>query len=330
MYISMLEGADVLCWAEFADQKVSSEYDEIFFSENKQIDNSNFTDEATSFPDKAGDSIPGTAIRSYLHELSRKPLIDAEKEIALARRIKKGDLQARQLLVSSNLRLVVSIAKRYSRKGLDFEDLIQEGNLGLLQAAVKYDPTKGTRFSTYATWWVRQAIQRALSNKARCVRIPIHITQEMYKLRRAAKEIFQTEGRTPTPQELSIATGIKIEEVLHVLHSNLSVFSLDEPLHGSDEPLEKVVEDTSIPPPEEAVDYALLGQRVDQILSRLSDEERKVIELRYGLGNIQLPTDAEIACKMETDSLRVRRAAVRAMRKLRKFNNDKKISDFLS
>lgn len=271
-----------------------------------------------------------TALSHYLNELSKRQLIRPERELELARQIKMGDLSARNSLITSNLRLVVSIAKRFTGKGLDMEDLLQEGNLGLMQAAVKFDPSRGTRFSTYATWWIRQAIQRALSNKARLIRIPIHIMQEMYRLRRGAKPFFQKLGRAPTPEELAKETGMKLEEVRHVLAIDTDVVSLDASIAGSDDSLDKIVEDNNTPLPEEIVDQTILHRRVRKLLENLSALEREVIILRYGLQGLELATDAEIAQHMATSTINVRRASVRAMRKLRKYNAHKAIGDYLN
>ena len=272
-----------------------------------------------------------SSIKSYLSEVARNNLLTADEEIELARSIKRGSNLALRQLVSANLRLVISIAKRYGRHGMELEDLIQEGNVGLIQAATKFDPTRGTRFSTYATWWIRQAIQRALSNKSRSVRIPIHITQEMYRLRKAAKPFFQKFGRAPSYEELAEQTGLRAAEVEHVFRSYLPTVSLDESIGSeSGDTLQKIVEDTESAAPDELTESQLLCERVHVLLNRLTPDERSVVELRYGIGSRALLTDTEIAMAMHTDAASVRRATIRAMRKLRKLNIHTGISDYLN
>lgn len=270
------------------------------------------------------------SMQSYFARLARGSLLSAQQEKELAKSFKLGDGLALQNLIQANLRLVVSIAKRYVGHGVEFEDLVQEGNIGLIQAALKFDPAKGTRFSTYATWWIRQAVQRALANKSRSVRIPVHVNQQIWRLKRAARPFFQNLGRAPTLDEWSKASGMTVAEILQICQFDSPAVSLDEELGpDSDDTLEKLIEDKNCPLPEEFADRQILMKRVDRLLSRLSGDERQVILLRYGIEGKSCPTDAEIASEMHKDAVFVRRATVRAMRKLRKFNRMKKLSDYL-
>ena len=308
--------ADLAAIVEAFDKDTDSQVEDQIFSKDVRSQTNTGTDTS--------------ALQNYLKEVSHEHLIAPATEIELARRIQTGDLGARNNLIKANLRLVISIAKKYIGKGIEIDDLIQEGNLGLMQAARKFDPSKGTRFSTYATWWIRQAIQRALSNKSRLVRVPIHITQELYKLRRCAKPFFQRFGRAPTINELSLETGITAEEIMHVFNSNLEVFSLDAAIAHSEDSLDKIVENHKAAAPEQDVDQQILHKRINVLLNKLSSEEKHVIELRYGLNKAELATDAEIASELRAPTINIRRASVRAMRKLRKFTAHNSISDYLN
>ncbi len=314
MYMNMADVGDAADWCVFVD-----------------------TDSSTSASNTAGAGTSETeqfdqgSLHLYLSRVSKNRLLSSQEEKELASEIKTGNLIAMRKLVSSNLRLVISIAKRYLHHGLELEDLIQEGNLGLIQAAFKFDPQKGTRFSTYATWWIRQAVQRALSNKSRAVRVPIHVTQELYRLKRAAKPFYQRLGRAPSKEELEAATGLSQNEIFNALKSDLHLLSLDEALSAeSEDSLLDLVEDRKAGSPEEIADLHFLSRRVKKMLLRLSDQERRVIELRYGVDGIEHTTDAEIASEMHCDSILVRRATIRAMRKLRKWNSREKLSDYVS
>lgn len=274
-----------------------------------------------------------SAIKSYFHDVGKHKLLKAEDEIHLARSFKNGNMVARNRLISSNLRLVISIAKKYTGSGLDLEDLIQEGNLGLIQAVAKFDPSRGSKFSTYATWWIQQAIQRAICNRGRCIRIPVHVTQQFYRLRKASKPFYQEHGRPPSAEELSKLTGMHVDEIAHILRSQMTVLSLDgHPggLDDGDDMLERMIpENDEEHSPEAGAEICLLSKRVGCLLAQLSHEERMVMELRYGLTGMAHPGDAEIAEEMHTDKRTVRRTTIRAMRKLRKLNANKSLAEYL-
>lgn len=273
-----------------------------------------------------------SAIKSYFSEVGKYKLLRAEEEIYLARAFKSGNLMARNRLISSNLRLVISIAKKYNGSGLDLEDLIQEGNLGLMQAVVKFDPARGSKFSTYATWWIQQAIQRAICNKGRTIRIPVHVTQQFYRLRKASKPFYQEHGRAPSATELAELTGMSVDEIAHILRSQMTVMSLDghpAGIEDGDDMLDRMVPDVEEHAPEAGAEIRLLSKRIGCMLSHLSKDERQVVELRYGLTGLAHPGDAEIAEEMHTDRCTVRRTTIRAMRKLRKLNGDRTLAEYL-
>lgn len=274
-----------------------------------------------------------SAIKSYFLEVGRHKLLKAEDEIRLSRAYKGGSVVARNRLIASNLRLVISIAKKYTGSGLDLEDLIQEGNLGLIQAVAKFDPARGSKFSTYATWWIQQAIQRAICNRGRCIRIPVHVVQQFYRLRKASKPFYQEHGRPPSAEELAALTGMQVEDIAHILRSQMTVLSLDGHASGADDGddmLDRVIPDENEEhSPENCAESCLLSKRINSLLSNLSDEERTVMELRYGLTGVAHPGDAEIADEMHSDRRTVRRTTIRAMRKLRKLNSDKALCEYL-
>ncbi len=274
-----------------------------------------------------------SAIKSYFLEVGRYKLLKAEEEIHLARAFKHGSLVARNRLIASNLRLVISIAKKYAGSGLDLEDLIQEGNLGLMQAVAKFDPARGSKFSTYATWWIQQAIQRAICNKGRTIRIPVHVTQQFYRLRKASKPFYQKYGRAPSAAELSELTGLTVDDIVHILRSQVTVMSLDAHPAGmddGDDMLDRMIPDEDEEhSPEASAEIRLLSKRVSQLLAHLSRDERTVMELRYGITGIAHPGDAEIANEMHTDRCDVRRTTIRAMRKLRKINCERSLAEYL-
>ena len=270
------------------------------------------------------------AIWWYLNEISKHKLLTAAQEIELGRGIQAGDAQAFRGLVAGNLRLVISIAKRYLHQGMDLEDLVQEGNLGLLQAVRKFDPSRGNKFSTYATWWIRQAITRALSNKARTIRLPVHVNEVMFKLRRAAKPFFQDKGRYPTIKELAQATGIDEHEIGHVLRSSVATLSINDFVGGEDEEtLDKFIEDKATLKPDEYAELELLHDKVDSLLNQLLAKERDVIRHLYGLAGKDAMNSRQVANALSMEINEVRLTESRALRKLKKLTTNKKLNDYL-
>ncbi|HEY9730989.1 MAG TPA: sigma-70 family RNA polymerase sigma factor [Drouetiella sp.] len=267
----------------------------------------------------------------YLHEVAKHPLLTGPEEIELGRANQFGDLASRDQLVQSNLRLVVSIAKRYTRQGLDLEDLIQEGNLGLMQAVRKFDPSMGNKFSTYATWWIRQGITRALSNKGRMIRLPVHVNEMLFKLKRAAKPFYQRLGRYPTVEELSAETGISLAEVEHVLKSSMTMLSMDDFIGAEeDETLAIFVEDKKSPPPEAHAEQTIMQTKIDQMIKLLSVEEQQILTALFGLHGCRQLTARQVAEARGLEIQDVRRIENKALRRLRRINHNRCLSDYLS
>jgi len=270
------------------------------------------------------------SIRWYLNEVSKRSLLSAPQEIELGRGVQNGDAEATNALVAGNLRLVISIAKRYTHKGMDLEDLIQEGNIGLMQAVRKFDPTRGTKFSTYATWWIRQAIMRALSNKARTIRIPVHIHEQLFKIRKAAKPFNQLLGRYPSVQELSEATGIEVAEVESILKSTMDTISIDEFINQNDDTtLEKFIENQGSPNPEQYAEQEFLQRKIEKLLTVLPADEHTVIAHLYGLEGNLLKSTRQVATLLSIEIDEVRRIETRGVRKLRRLIRNRSLSDYL-
>jgi RNA polymerase primary sigma factor len=265
------------------------------------------------------DTEAGNAIRQYLTEIGRYPLLTAEQEIQLAYRIGAGDREAQQLLVEANLRLVVSIAKRYySNSGVPLLDLIQEGNLGLIRASQKFDPLRGFRFSTYATWWIRQAISRAITEYTRTIHIPVHVVEQIYKMNRVTRQLYQELGRVPYPEEIAQAISLTKERVVELQCMSESPISLDAPLNDGEQcRLADMLEDTHATAPADVVTHQFLREQISQALSTLSQRERQVIELRYGLHDGYCHTLEELSAYFKLTRERIRQIEVKALRSLR-------------
>lgn len=270
------------------------------------------------------------AFFAYLQNISKNGLLKAEDEIALGRSIRSGDRDALRKLVQANLRLVVSIAKKFRGQGMDLEDLVQEGNLGLMHAAAKFDPSMGNRFSTYATWWIRQAIMRSIANKARTIRIPVHVRGQVTRLRKCAKEYQQKLGRFPNEAEMSADTGIDGEEVRRLLAGLTDMMSLDDVLPGSDkEPLFNFIEDDQARNPESEAEISLLRKTVDRLTRTLTPLEHKAVSYLYGLDN-GVPRDTKmVADILNIEVSEVRRIQKRCLKRMRRHLYNKSIADFV-
>lgn len=270
------------------------------------------------------------SLRLYLREISRIPLLSAQRELELARRVEVNDREARNQLIEANLRLVVSIAKRYVGQGLALEDLVGEGNIGLIRAVSKFDPSKGFRFSTYATWWIKQAITRSILEGTRAVRLPVYIMEEVMRVKRVTRQLYQELGRDPTTAQIGERLGIPAERVSELLVWAEKVFSLDAPLSEEEEnSLGDIIEDPNAQGPSETTDRALLREEVRRVLNNLTLRERQVIELRFGLVDDHDHTLEEVGKRLKVTRERVRQIEERAIRKLRHPQSSRILRDYL-
>lgn len=269
-------------------------------------------------------------VRMYLKEIGKVPLLTAQEEIDLARRMEQGDEYAKQKLCEANLRLVVSIAKKYVGRGMLFLDLIQEGNLGLIKAVDKFDWTKGYKFSTYATWWIRQAITRSIADQARTIRIPVHMVETINKLIRVSRQLLQEEGREPSPDEIAEEMGISVEKVREILKIAQEPVSLETPIgEEEDSHLGDFIPDEDAPAPAEAAAFSMLKEQLVDVLGTLTDREQKVLKLRFGLEDGRARTLEEVGKKFDVTRERIRQIEAKALRKLRHPTRSKKLKDYL-
>ncbi len=286
--------------------------------------------ESTDEP-AAGDPVAiDDPVKVYLKEIGRVPLLTPEEETALAMRIIDGDLRAKQRLSEANLRLVVSIAKRYVGRGMQFLDLIQEGNLGLIKAVEKFDYTKGFKFSTYATWWIRQAITRAIADQARTIRIPVHMVETINKVKKVSSQLLHKNGHEPTAEEISEELAMPVDKVREIMRVAQEPVSLETPIgEEEDSHLGDFIPDDDAPAPADAASHTLLKEQLEEVLGSLTDREAKVLRLRFGLEDGRPRTLEEVGKEFDVTRERIRQIEAKALRKLRHPSRSKKLKDFL-
>jgi RNA polymerase primary sigma factor len=277
------------------------------------------------------DDIADDSVRLYLREIGKIPLLSAEEELALAKRVVAGDKDAKDKMAEANMRLVVSIAKRYVGRGLDLLDLIQEGNTGLLRAVEKFDPDKGFKFSTYATWWIRQAITRAIADQARTIRIPVHMVETINKLLRTQRRLTQELNREPTNEEIAAAMEIEVDKVEHIMKIKQDISSLDASIRDDEEEsvLADFIEDEDTISPEESATNQLLKEQVKDMLAALTEREQKIIKLRFGLEDGKQHTLEEVGQEFSVTRERIRQIEAKALAKLRKHKDARKLHDYI-
>ena len=298
--------------------------DEILLDEEEEVEVEKID---LSVPDGVSIEDP---VRMYLKEIGKVPLLSAEEEIELAKRMELGDQEAKKRLAEANLRLVVSIAKRYVGRGMLFLDLIQEGNLGLIKAVEKFDYRKGYKFSTYATWWIRQAITRAIADQARTIRIPVHMVETINKLIRVSRQLLQELGREPTPEEIAKEMDMPVERVREILKISQEPVSLETPIgEEEDSHLGDFIQDEHIPVPADEAAHTLLREQLEKVMDTLSEREQKVLALRFGLEDGKPHTLEEVGREFQVTRERIRQIEAKALRKLRHPTRSRKLRDFL-
>lgn len=315
-------GVDILQITDTDEEEPA--LDEDVIAEGEEVEKIDFTD--------TGDisSTTQDPVKMYLKDIGKVPLLSAEEEIELAKRMEAGDEAAKKKLAESNLRLVVSIAKRYVGRGMLFLDLIQEGNLGLLKAVEKFDYRKGYKFSTYATWWIRQAITRAIADQARTIRIPVHMVETINKVTRVSRDLLQKLGREPLPEEVGEVMGLPKDRVQEIMKIAQEPVSLETPIgEEEDSHLGDFIQDESIPTPVEATNQTLLHEQLDDVVSTLTEREQRVIKLRFGWDDGRPRTLEEVGKEFNVTRERIRQIEAKALRKLRHPNRSRKLKDFL-
>lgn len=300
------------------------EEEEIILTEEDEVDVENID---LTVPEGISIEDP---VRMYLKEIGKVPLLSAEEEIDLAKRLEDGDENAKKRLAEANLRLVVSIAKRYVGRGMLFLDLIQEGNLGLIKAVEKFDYRKGFKFSTYATWWIRQAITRAIADQARTIRIPVHMVETINKLIRVSRQLLQELGREPVPEEIAEEMNMPVERVREILKISQEPVSLETPIgEEEDSHLGDFIQDDNVPVPADAAAFTLLKEQLVEVLGTLTEREQKVLRLRFGLDDGRARTLEEVGKEFNVTRERIRQIEAKALRKLRHPSRSRKLKDYL-
>ena len=325
-----------------ADQidKVFDAFEEMGVSLNDDLDEEPDIDDLKEVEDLKLDEITDTnyegvsvddPVRMYLREIGRIPLLTFDQELDLAKRILEGDEEAKQKLAESNLRLVVSIAKKYVGRGMLFLDLIQEGNMGLIKAVEKFDYTKGFKFSTYATWWIRQAITRAIADQARTIRIPVHMVETINKLIRTSRHLLQQLGREPTPEEIAGEMEIPVEKVMEIQKIAQDPVSLETPIGEEDDShLGDFIQDEDSPAPQDSAAYTMLKEQLEEVMTTLTPREAKVLKLRFGLEDGKARTLEEVGREFDVTRERIRQIEAKALRKLRHPSRSKKLRDYMN
>lgn len=330
------ENAEVLdaLYTELADSNIeitATEPDETTFTDEWAEEEAEDEDIGATTSVYLDDDVADDSVRLYLREIGKIPLLSAEEELALAQRVVKGDRDAKDKMAEANMRLVVSIAKRYVGRGLDLLDLIQEGNTGLLRAVEKFDPDKGFKFSTYATWWIRQAITRAIADQARTIRIPVHMVETINKLLRTQRRLTQELNREPTNEEIAKAMEIDVDKVEHIMKIKQDISSLDASIRDDEEDsvLADFIEDEDTVSPEESATGQLLKEQVKDMLSALTEREQKILKLRFGLEDGKSHTLEEVGQEFSVTRERIRQIEAKALAKLRKHRDAKKLHDYI-
>ena len=315
---------DVLRISGDTPDEVDVDLDDIIISEEDDVDMENID---LSVPEGVSIEDP---VRMYLKEIGKVPLLSAEREIELAQRMEEGDEEAKKVLAEANCRRVVSFAKRYVGRGMLFLDLIQECNLGLIKAVEKFDYHKGYKFSTYATWWIRQAITRAIADQARTIRIPVHMVETINKLIRVSRQLLQELGREPLPEEIAKEMDMPVERVREILKISQEPVSLETPIgEEEDSHLGDFIQDDNVPVPAEAAAQTLLKEQLDEVLDTLTEREQKVLRLRFGMNDGRARTLEEVGREFDVTRERIRQIEAKALRKLRHPSRSRKLRDYL-